>query len=419
MKKHVKRDRISELPEEIKEQILSSLCMKDAICTSSLSSVWRHTWVSRPSLDFGFYVYDQFTSYFKTLPTSHPKKRHLYCSIFHKAAVEEEEVDDTVDDFDIDYWSSGSGSGSDSDKEWEISKVGYLQMLEEFMQVYIEKNQSLRVLKKMSLYVPKFCNSKMRDYGVDIVSRCLSLVKHNVTELHYQNYTYGWPHRPKESYRVLQNCFPILESKTLTKLELSGCYLDMEKTVDVAIHLPNLKHLRLLRFNVRGNMLETLFAKCPALETLNFSLCKGFKVLRIPRLSKLKEVKVMDIYDLHLVEINAMSLQCLTLINFNTSKCKLKMASNSCNNLVNLFVDYCGITDDFFNNVAEFPHLETVSLKHCPELKHIKITGNSLTSLDIEECPNLSQAEVVTPKPFFTGYSSSSKNIIKRLFPKS
>ncbi|XP_074270596.1 putative FBD-associated F-box protein At5g22720 [Silene latifolia] len=417
MKKQVKRDRISELPEEIKEQILSSLCMKDAICTSSLSSVWRHTWVSRPSLDFGFYVYDQFTSYFKTLPTSHPKKRHLYCSIFHKAAVEEEEVDDTVDDSDIDYWCSASGS--DSDKEWEISKVGYLQMLEEFMQVYIEKNQSLRVLKKMSLYVPKFCNSKMRDYGVDIVSRCLSLVKHNVTELDYQNYTYGWLHRPKDSYRVLQNCLPILESKTLTKLELSGCYLDMEKKVDVAIDLPNLKHLRLLRFNVRENMLETLLAKCPALETLNFSLCEGFNVLRIPRLSKLKELQVIQIYDLDLLEINALSLQYLLLTDLNTNKFKVKMASNSCNNLVNLFVHHCGITDDFFNNVAEFPHLETVSLKHCPELKHIKITGNSLTSLEIKECPNLSQAEVDTPKSFFTGYSSSSKNIIKRLFPKS
>ncbi|XP_074270600.1 F-box/FBD/LRR-repeat protein At5g44980-like [Silene latifolia] len=371
-----KRDRISEMPQEIKEQIVSSLCMKDAICTSTLSSAWRYSWVSLPFLDFGYDFYKQFTSYFKTLPISHPKK----------------------------YPDSYA---------WNIARqeVGYLQMLDEFWQVYIKKNPSFRGLKKISLYVPMIYDSKMRDYAALVVSRCLSLAKNNVTELDYWIYNYGrWPY-------AMQNCLPILESKTLTKLKLNGCYLAMEKKVDIPIDLPNLKHLRLIEFNVGENMLETLLAKCPALEKLKFLLCEGFNVLRIPRVSKLKELKVMEIYDLHLVEINAMSLQWLTLANLN--KCKVKTASNSCNKLVKLFVDGCGITDDFFNNVAEFPHLETVSLTHCPELKHIKITGNSLTSFEIVECPNLSQAEVDTPKPSFTGYSSSSTNIIKRLFPKS
>ncbi|KAH9626910.1 hypothetical protein KSS87_014971, partial [Heliosperma pusillum] len=83
-----------------------------------------------------------------------------------------------------------------------------------------------------------------------------------------------------------------------------------------------------------------------------------------------------------------------------------------------LVVDGCGITDDFFNNVAEFPHLETLFLADCPKLKRIKITSNSLISFDIEECPNLSEVEVDCPKLFLSRYSSSSKNKMKRRFSR-
>ncbi|XP_074270603.1 F-box/LRR-repeat protein At2g42720-like [Silene latifolia] len=384
-----KRDRISEMPEEIKEQIVSSLCMKDAICTSSLSSVWRYSWVSLPFLDFGFDVFRKFTSYFKTLPTSHPKKRQLY-SIFHKAEEEENDSKSTVDNTDL--------------YAWQITEVGYLQMIDEFLQIYIKKNPSLRVLKKISLFVPMLYDSnKMRDYGALVVSRCLSLAKHNVTELDYRFNNFGWPF-------ALEKCFPILESKTLTKLEVCGCYLAMKKKVDLPIDLPNLKRLRLTKFHVSENMLETLFTKCPALEKLEFSwLCGGFNVLRVPRLSKLKKLKVKYISNLDLIEINSMSLQCLSLLNLSTN-CKIKMDSNSCNNLVNLFVDYCGITDDFFNNVAEFPKLKTISLIDCSELKHIKITSNSLTRFEVKDCPNLSRTELETPKLLFIGNSSSRKS---------
>ncbi|XP_074270605.1 F-box/LRR-repeat protein At2g42720-like [Silene latifolia] len=355
MEEEAKRDRISEMPEEIKEQILSSLCMKDAIRTSSLSSVWRYTWVSLPFLDFGVDGYGRFTSYFKRLPNAHPKKRHLYCSIFQKAEEEDDDSESTVDN--TDYYKYTDSYAWKSDHQ----EVGYLQMIDELLQIYIKKNPSLRVLKKISLYVPMISDSKMRDYGVDIVSRCLSLAKHNVTELDYLISDNGWRFRPKDSYRALQNCLPILDSKTLTKLELHGCYLATLNKVDIPIDLPNLKHLRLINFNVRENMLETLLAKCPALEKLEFLwLCEGFNVLRVPRLSKLKKLKVEYINNLDLIEINAMSLQCLTLTNLST-KCRIKMASNSCNNLVNLFVDGSGITDDFFNSVAEFPHLKTIS----------------------------------------------------------
>ncbi|XP_074270602.1 F-box/LRR-repeat protein At3g03360-like [Silene latifolia] len=390
MEEEAKRDRISEMPKEIKEQILSSLCMKDAIRTSSLSSVWRYTWVSLPFLDFGFDVFEQFTSYFKTLPISHPKKRHLYCSIFHKAEEEEDDSESSIDN--TDYYKYTDSYAWKNDHQ----EVGYLQMMDELLQIYIKKNPSSRVLKKISLYVPMLYDSKMRDYGALVVSRCLSLVKDNVIELDYWINNFGERYRPKDSYYALQNCLPILDSKTLIKLELSGCYLDIEKKVDIPIDLPNLKHLRLTNFNVDENMLETLLAKCPALEKLKFFYCEGFKVLRIPMLSKLKELEVDQIRDFDRLEINAMSLQCLVLINDYTNKCKVKMDSNSCKSFVNLVLHGCDVTDDFFNNVAEFPHLETVSLIDCPELKHIKITGNSLTSLQIEECPNLSLAEFDT-----------------------
>ncbi|KAK9668528.1 hypothetical protein RND81_13G066800 [Saponaria officinalis] len=412
MEEEAKRDRISEMPQEIKQQILSSLSMKDAVSTSSLSSLWRYSWVSLPFIDFGYDVFRQFSSFFHTLPTTHPKKRHLY-SVFHEEEEEEEDdsestVDDTVDDFDYDYDYDDDDVYNDwvLKHDWEIDRVGYLQMLDQILQVYIKKNESLKVLKKMSLYVPMLSDSKMRDYGADVVSRCLSLAKLNVDELIY------WYHHsdsPQDSYDALRNCLPILESKTLTKLMLHGCYLASEIKWD----LPNLKHLSLIMFVVDYKILDTLLAKCRALETLELSSCKGLKVLRVPRLSKLKELKVNHTLDLDLVEINAMALQCLNLVKLKGNKCKVKMAPNSCNNLVELLVNGCAITDGFFNNVAQFPHLKTLFLIDCPKLKHIKITSKCLTSFNIKDCPNLSQAELDTPKLFFIGYSSSSNNRIR------
>ncbi|XP_074266483.1 uncharacterized protein LOC141589757 [Silene latifolia] len=255
-------------------------------------------------------------------------------------------------------------------------------------------------------------NLDMRAYASRVVSMWLSLAKRNVQEL--TCWIDGNFYLPDSNYDFL-NCCRILESKTLTKLELHGCYLGGGGGgVDVPIDLPCLKQLCLAAFKIDQVLLDILLLKCPALETLQLSSCKGFKVLRVSGLSKLKDLRVCLIHDLHRLQIDAaMPLQCLTLTELNTNKCKVEVASNSRKNLVELNIDGCRIADDFFNNVAEFPYLKTISLIDCPKLKRINISSASLKTCRVEECPNLGHIELDTPNLFSFQYSSTGNyNII-------
>ena len=51
LKLKVKCDRLSSLPDDLIHKILSSISLKQAIETSSLSSRWRYIWTTMPYLD--------------------------------------------------------------------------------------------------------------------------------------------------------------------------------------------------------------------------------------------------------------------------------------------------------------------------------------------------------------------------------
>ncbi|CAM8976560.1 unnamed protein product [Rhodiola kirilowii] len=51
-------DRISELPVHLREHILESMSIKDAVSTSSLSSKWRYCWTGLRTLNFGYHFWD-------------------------------------------------------------------------------------------------------------------------------------------------------------------------------------------------------------------------------------------------------------------------------------------------------------------------------------------------------------------------
>ncbi|KAL3845554.1 hypothetical protein ACJIZ3_002957 [Penstemon smallii] len=55
----MKEDRISKLPDPILHQILSSINLKHAVQTSTLSKRWKHVWSSLPNLNFNYTTLDQ------------------------------------------------------------------------------------------------------------------------------------------------------------------------------------------------------------------------------------------------------------------------------------------------------------------------------------------------------------------------
>ncbi|PWA53866.1 F-box domain, Leucine-rich repeat domain, L domain-like protein [Artemisia annua] len=63
---NVEGDRLSSLPDDLIHKILSSISLKQAIETSSLSSRWRYIWTSMPYLDFsteGFSKLNKFSKF--------------------------------------------------------------------------------------------------------------------------------------------------------------------------------------------------------------------------------------------------------------------------------------------------------------------------------------------------------------------
>ncbi|KAL9226944.1 hypothetical protein vseg_002699 [Gypsophila vaccaria] len=351
------RDRITELPEDIKRHILSFLCTRDALATSCLSRTWRYTWVSLPCLNFGVSFFQQF--------------------------------------------SNGGNAG-------KRKAVAYVHWLHNLLQIYLQnREQPLWVLQRFYLHVPDIRDSNVDAYASDVVSRWILAARHNVELFSYS------------TVKGRSCCNRILESKILTNLHLQGCSLSLSSQDEV--NLPCLKQLHLdnIVFGHR-RVLDILLSTCArTLEKLRLFGGEGVKVLRLSGFSRLEDLQVMDIRALNRVEImDAPALQYLTLIKLKFNRCKVTVASNSCSNLVKLFINGCALSDDFFNNVALFPNLKAVTLLDCPKLTRIKISSTCLRILTIEECPNLAQVELNTPKMDLFRYRTTDNNDIITLLSK-
>lgn len=253
----------------------------------------------------------------------------------------------------------------------------------------------------------------------------------------------------------------ILRTEVLTELDLIKCRLPSNLSCEFKYPL-RLRKLYLDQVHIKEAILDKVIPNCTAVESLCFRYCEGFESLRLLKLPKLKELKLIWNSGLKSVDINAPNLHSLNYITWgslsfdsvSSSSAHVNMNIEQLCYLKELNLAFCGfngpittsmqslqtlkircciglyelelhsceklacfelsdsyIDDEWLNRqLSQLPHLKILNIKQCQGLKHLKIKLKCLETLSLINCQKLDIVEIDCPN--LSSFSCSPKGSI-------
>lgn len=335
-------DRISKLPDSVLHHIYSFLPFKQVVRTSLLSKRWqRARW-----------LYPVF---------------ELDRSVF------------TKDLFDI-YADEDS-----NDKEIRKKRKLVFNTVEKIMLEYLCKRQISikRLVIDMDLLTDPIFVTFLDRYVCYGVGCSLVELKLWLNTSIYGHNNRGWYVLPQI----------VLFARSLVVLELKGCKID--SYVGTA-NLPCLKKLWLLQVNVDDSKIRSLVNGCPGVEEMTFDECVGFKTLELSDHNVIRDVELMNNWDLEGLVIRESTLQCLTIFG---SPSLSEIDISCCDNIMTLKFEGVPLTDKWVNNLIwRSPFLKHLEIGSSKDLHRVEISSLSLEILYIFACTSLVELKIETPK---------------------
>ncbi|VFQ90385.1 unnamed protein product [Cuscuta campestris] len=335
-------DRISNLPDSIKQHILSFVNTREAVRTSILSSSWRALSESLPTIDFPW-------------------------SCFFSSAM-----NDPLPDCD------------DKDDAHKAKRELILRVRRSFYAFLDRALGSQMDMDKLHL-----C---FQGFDLELIS-CMDgwlagVVRRRVKELRLE---FGY------SVSDPRYSFPksVFLPKGIKRLRLVNCGLSSSCLVDG--QLPRLQEIHLQDVSADDVFLANLLASCPNLENLTLRSCSGLTRLEIFCLFKLKTM-VFEHYEkeMKVITIEAPNL-CEFYFTFN-GRFESKFNIGACKNLEVLVLygyqlDDYGLADILNNHLM----LKRLSLNRCHTLHQTVVSSQSLVEFICFRCKALTKVIIDAP----------------------
>ncbi|KMT01717.1 hypothetical protein BVRB_9g211720 [Beta vulgaris subsp. vulgaris] len=343
-------DRISNLPEHIRREILSYLSTRDAVRSSILSSSWRALWIELPILNLGE---------------------------FH---------------FQLDRFLNGVNLPCDDNNDAAIimERESIARKREEFYR-FLDRTLESRSsdLEMLKLYMPYYgLELKSRlDHWLDCAVNC---------HVRYLNLEIGG-NKNNPRYSLPKR---VLSVNSITKLKLTGCDLDSASLSNT--QLPTLKKLNLHNVYLDEGVMEHLANSFPNIEDFTFKHCHGLTRLELFNFAKLVKVDVeVDAKKFEAIEIDAPNLLEFTYVNEGFLDYDFEVWDvevSACKNMKRLKLVGAPLDDFDLSLLLEgLPVLEELFLYQCNSIRDICISCPKLVQLEFEHCLDLLTVVLETP----------------------
>lgn len=199
-------------------------------------------------------------------------------------------------------------------------------------------------------------------------------------------------------------CLPkrVLNVRSLTVLKLNSLHLNGSGSIS----LPSLTSLSLVDVTLRDKLLRRLLLGCPSLEKFLFKECDG---LSNPLISS-STLKVLDIVQPHTYS-RAIKVEAINLHSFlqYDGFCKV-IDLSACKEIRNLSLLGNSLDDQSLQDlISGLPLLESLTLEKCVELKRIRICGQFLKSIRLEQSCYLVEVTIEAPNLDSFWYKGDTK----------
>lgn len=203
------------------------------------------------------------------------------------------------------------------------------------------------------------------------------LATSSLRELYLSNY--AWSHHNLPS--------SILSAKSLSVLSLRGF------TLSFRIKFPSLRKLELIASVLDDDIMKNLFKGCPLLEDFSLDCCSEVEYIHVTGLLNLKRLVLKDVWELKKFEIDTPQVEFLRLKGLPYSPMVINFPRVRHLSLWGEFLnDKC--LDEF---VSRCVLLENLSIGLAPALENVKISSDSLKTLEVSLCKNLGKVEIIAP----------------------
>ncbi|KFK27928.1 hypothetical protein AALP_AA8G448900 [Arabis alpina] len=332
-------DRISELPEALLIQILSSLPTKLVISTSVLSQRWRSVWEMMPNLEF-----DQSNGNIKGFAENVSKSLLL-----HKAPILQSlhlKVRDRCEHVYVGIWVAIAFNRHVRDFELDLNFYGNPVRFPSCLFCFNEL-ETLKLKNKLLLDVP-----------------CLVPMK-SLRTLHLDYVEY----KDDESYRNLLSSCPNLEHLVLRR------HYHYNAVSNFVIVAPSLKTLWLHdTIHRAGN--SSFEINAPSLEFLNIEKLTGYQVFRIENALEIVEANIRNVSYIA-NEMIMGSLSSAKRLSLDLSPLQITFPTGVIfRQLVEL---------EMYTHKDEWWNLLTLMLDSSPKLQVLKLIDDGSTSLDFDK----------------------------------
>ncbi|XP_019149811.1 PREDICTED: F-box/LRR-repeat protein At2g42720-like isoform X2 [Ipomoea nil] len=320
-RKRLQRDRISELPADILDKILSFLPIQEAARMAVLSTFWRDIWFSLTELDFGWWFF------------VHIRKKHFHAH----SDIRTQNIQD----------------------ETKNSNIWIFAGLYVVNKVLIQHNGLIRkFVFNFDFLNRSFSTKTLRSRSFDFDQWLLFVTRKGVEEIHFSL-------MPEDEY-TLPNC--IFSCPTLRRLDVCG--VSIGPISDPCI-LPNVTSLcfKNVDFNPRDHLVDV-----PMLENLSFEICYNLHDFNFTA-QKLHSLRIDSCpfyqlpFNLDLRSIRTLDLDCSSMQGFVNG-----FTGRGLQQPLELDVEYLMLsTEDYHDHVEDvysaFIHL----LRICPKLCKLDI----------------------------------------------
>lgn len=370
-------DQISNLPKTILHDILSRLPEKDAARTSVLSKAWAETWSTFPILSF---CDTKIIGTFPQPTEDFLRKRKKFIDYVKKTLLRFRDLGLAI-------------------KEFKLSVNCFdLQYM----------SQDIDLWLKLA-----------GETGIEVLELCL-------------------PDGTEQDEDGQDQCYVlpegVIEGKSLNKLVLMGGIRVDQAFLNHSVKFFSLRVLSLwLVLSVDVKAIEHLISCCPLIEDITLKCCSvlnhvsegGLPESRTSRMKSLSmlglpKLKGVDIQGIQEVYVDAPSLE-----NFCYCPGDLyapcKMNFDKCRNLKGLYLwalKSIIFTDKWLIELfTKFPLLESLKLDNCTMFERIDISSAQLKVLELSNCSNLKEVNIVAPNLLSFGYcgDGATKPIISFL----